>query len=126
MRVLRLVILPLLISVCVAAQVPGNIRLLGNRYVCIEPESAAVQPAWIKNLFLCPVLFQQLPTTAFRQDGISQTHIIPPPEFRAHDLTMVDASRVSRFRSFPGHILCHGVRSDAQGRFHGSASLRGF
>ena len=34
----RLMILPLLVSICVAQPVPGNIRKIGKNYLCIETE----------------------------------------------------------------------------------------
>jgi hypothetical protein len=119
MYIPRLLILPLLISVCVAAQpVPGNIRKLGKRYICIEPGPVAEPPAWIKNLFPRPVLLQQVPTTAFRPEGGIPKHIIPPPEFRVHDFTIVDASRVGLLA--PRWRLCDGINVyvDEKGRIH--------
>ena len=106
MYIPRLLILPLLVSICVA-QLPGNIRKIGENYLCIETEPLAEPPEWVKKLFPRPVLFQQLP--AFRQqDGNVLTRIIPPPEFRAtRDLKMVDMSGVSLF--LPGRFLCRGA-----------------
>jgi len=113
----RLLILPLLISVCVAAQpVPGNVKLLGKRYACVEPEPQA-EPAWIKNLFPRPVLFQRLPTSSFHQDGMSLARIVPPPEFRVDDFTVVDTSGVTLLG--PRWHLCHGIYV-ANGRIHGN------
>jgi hypothetical protein len=118
MRIQRLLILPLLVSVCVAQSLPGNFKKDRKSYLCIEMEPLAAPPEWMKSLFPRPVLFQ--PLASFRQhDGSILTHIIPPPEFRAHNLTRVDASGVSLFRTPHGPSLCYGIRSDAQGRFHG-------
>ena len=118
MHIPRLLILPLLISVCVTAQpVPGNIRRLGNRYMlCIEPGPEAEPPAWMKNLFPRPVLFQPLPTTAFRPDGAVLKHIIAPPELRVHDFTMASGGQPA---SSPWHP-CRGINvyADEKGRIH--------
>ena len=118
MHIPRLLILPLLISVCVAAQpvpgntrLPGNMRLPGYRFLCIESEPKP--PAWIKNLFPRPVLSQQLPTT----DGTILKHIIPPSEFLVHNLTLADPSGLCLLAPRP---LCDGicVHVDEKGRIH--------
>jgi hypothetical protein len=103
----RLLILPLLVSICVAQPVPGNVRKDRQDYLCIETEPLAEPPEWVKKLFPRPVLFQQLP--AFRQqDGSVLTRIITPPEFRAtRDLKVVDMSGVSLF--LRGRFLCRGA-----------------
>jgi hypothetical protein len=83
MHMSRLLILPLLISICVAAQpVPGKIRKLGSRHICLGPVSEAAAPWFTKNLFPRPVPYQQLPTTPFPLDGAILKTTTPPPEWR--------------------------------------------
>jgi hypothetical protein len=107
MRVPHLLILPLLVSVCVAQPVPGNIPKGRRILLCVEMEPPAPAPEWVKKLFLRPDVYQQLPTTPFHRGGGVATHIIAPPEFHAtSDLTMADMSGVSMF--LPGRLLCHG------------------
>jgi hypothetical protein len=106
MRIRHLLVPLLLVSACVAQRLPGNVqKLYKKNYLCIETEPLAAPPERVKKLFPGPVLFQQLPTTGFRQDGSILTRIIPPPEFRPmRDLTIVDMSGVSMF--LPGRFLC--------------------
>jgi hypothetical protein len=119
MYILRLVVLPLLISVCVAAQpVPGNIRKEGRQFMCIEPGPKAEPSGWIKNLFPRPVLFQQMPTTGFRYDGLILKHLIPPPDLRAQHFTIVDASGFSLL-ALPSHSCrAISVYVDEKGSVH--------
>ena len=82
MHIPRLLILPLLLLVRVAPlaahpMVPGYVR------VCSAQEAA--QPAPTENYFPRPVLFQQLPASAF-QNGVSLAHMVAPPEFHPHYL----------------------------------------
>jgi hypothetical protein len=86
--------------------VPAHARQLGNVYLCVGPEN--VQSP-VENPFHRP---------AFGQNGISLTHIVPPPEFRGHDLTRVDASEVGLFRT-PRKLISHGqgIHSDELGDF---------
>jgi hypothetical protein len=111
MRIRHLLAPLLLVSACVAQRLPGNFQKLYRKsYLCIETEPLAAAPEWVKELFPSPVLFPQLSTTVFRQDGSILTRIIPPPEFRAtRDLTIVDMSAVSMF--LPGRFLCRGRHS---------------
>jgi hypothetical protein len=106
----RLLILPLLVSVCFAAQVPGHLRPLGNAYECVGPET--VQSPW-KNPLSRPAL---------GQDGVSLENIVPPPEFRARDLKMVDARGVSLFdglfRAPRKPISCQGTVGDGRASYH--------
>jgi hypothetical protein len=110
MYIPRLLILLLGVSVSLAPQVSGHERHEGNVYECVVgPET--VQRPW-KNPF---------PQPAFHQNGISLTRIVPPLEFRAHDLTMVDARRVSLFDSLfrtPKPISCQVNSGDGRESFH--------
>src|SRR5438552_11012525 len=116
MHIPRFLILPLLISVCVAAQpVPGNVRKLGNRSICIEPGPQPEPPAWMKEVFPRRVSF---PTTAFRSDEAILKRIISPPELRAQDLTRVDANGVSPPAPHLHPSRCITVYVDENGRVH--------
>ncbi len=109
MHISRFLILLLLVSVCFAAQVPGNLRQDGNVYICVGPET--VQTSW-NNPF---------PRPSFSQNGISLTHIVPPPEFRAHDIT-VDVRGASLLGSLSRTpleaISCQVIHSDGRRQFH--------
>jgi hypothetical protein len=100
MYLLRLLALPLLISLCVAP-----LAMAGDG-MCMQA---------LENPFPRPILFQQLPTVPFHRDGINLTHIIPPPEFRAH-LKMVDARGVSLFRTPFWPLTTGGVSCARNGR----------
>ena len=109
MYVPRLLILLLAVSVSLAAQVSGQ-RQVGNVYECVvEPET--VQRPW-KSPF---------PQPAFGQNTMSLTRIVPPPEFRTHDFTMVNARQVPLFDSLfrtPKPISCQVNSGDGRESFH--------
>jgi hypothetical protein len=100
MYLIRLLALPLLISLCVAP-----LAIAGND-MCMQA---------LENPFPRPILFQQLRTVPFHQDEINLTHIIPPPEFGAH-LKMVDARGVSLFRTPLWPLRTGGVSCERNGR----------
>jgi hypothetical protein len=107
MRVPHLLILPLLVSVCVAQSAPGNIRKVRRRYLCVEMDPLVVPRDWITKPFPRPAVYQQLPASPVDQGGSVVTRIVLPPEFHATgDLTMADMSGVSMFQ--PGRFLCLG------------------
>jgi len=106
MYIPRLLILLLGVSVSLAAQVSGHELHVGNVYECVT-----VQKPW-KNPF---------PQPAFGRNGISLTRIVPPPEFRAYDLRMVDARRFPLFDSLfptPKPISCQVDSGDGRESFH--------
>jgi hypothetical protein len=113
MYIPRLLVLLLGVSVGLAAQVSGHVRHVGNVYECVVgPETE--QSPW-KNPFTEP---------AFGQHAISLTRIVPPPEFRAHHLTMVDERRVSAFdfdsllRTLLKPISCQAGYGTGRASFH--------
>lgn len=110
MYVPRLLILQLAVSVSLAAQVSGHVRQVGNVYECVVGPETVPRP-W-KNPF---------PQPAFGQNRISLMRIVPPPEFRTHDFTMVNARQVPLFDSLfrtPKPISCQVNSGDGRESFH--------
>ena len=110
MYVPRLLILQLAVSVSLAAQVSGHVRQVGNVYEFVVGPETVPRP-W-KNPF---------PQPAFGQNRISLMRIVPPPEFRTHDFTMVNARQVPLFDSLfrtPKPISCQVNSGDGRESFH--------
>jgi hypothetical protein len=82
MGLFRLLAVPLLISVCAAAQTPQTKRLPQE---CLYTLDAPHPP--LKNPFTRPIPFRQPP---FPPDGVDLTRIIPPQQFQVHDLLTVN------------------------------------
>jgi hypothetical protein len=108
MYIQRLLILQLVVSLGIVAQVPGNIRLLHDRYECTEPEDEDL-PAWLKTVFPRPTLLrpEQQRGIVFSQNGTALKHITPPPEFRGKNAVSEDVGGVSPL--IPRWHFCHGT-----------------
>jgi hypothetical protein len=103
-----LLILQLLVSLPALAQVPGNARLLDDRYECIESADDDL-PAWVKTAFPRPTLLrpEQPRGTVFNESRTTLKHITPPPEFRGQAPASVDRGGLSRL--IPRGHFCHGT-----------------
>ena len=92
MSITRLLVLPLLISVCVPLTAHAQ-AVIGPIIKC-PPEQAQLLP--FKNPFLPTAASQQLPA---RADGLKVEDVATPREFRGvqqHDLILVDANGALR------------------------------
>ncbi len=104
MSITRLLVLPLLISVCVSltAHAQAVAGPMISPMIKCPPEQ--VEPVPFKNPFQPTAASEQLP---LRADGLNVADVTAPLEFRRvqqHDLILVDANGV--LRRVPLHFPC--------------------
>src|ERR1017187_3428591 len=88
----RLFVFVLAFTCGVPHSVAGPLRRAPLSCTLVEPPVPLPNP--FSNLFLRSVAFPQLPTTIFQLGGVNLRHITTPPEFRAHDSKVKNATGV--------------------------------